>query len=678
MKKVLFAALALAVAMTGFAQRPVAKNEAKNISVTVQKPSDLRQVDGSAAQSMQFNMPEHMVKASRSLDDFSEYQTMTTYYDLQSNSAIGNRVAVWPDGTAAVTATWDYSGNVSFPDRGTGYNYYDGNDFGDEPAVRQEPMKSGWPSIASCGNGELLASHATGVNLYYRPTKGEGEWTLLKNWGADYGSPTWPRVICSGDNDQYIHVVMCKQVGNASPYDNHIYYTRSNDGGQTWSELVDFPGLDNDADGDYRNQLSADDYVMAANGNNVAVMFGGYTTEVFYMISHDNGETWERQIIAPYPILGEDGNPVHAIDFEDYPEGMTDSISTNDNSFSIAIDNNGVVHAAFGLFHWKVADSDSYTYWPVYGFGMVYWNSNYTNPQGGHEIPIFGTFEGDALHTEWQANGVGYTLMPDRIMELAETDGNEGNLRVFGLIDEDGDGYYGGYENATGATWHYRALGCATLPGVSVDDKGNVAIIYNVWSEVRVNAETNFSYRSAYVTLKDCGGQWFDDAINLSEDFIHNYDEVYSTTASPVAYDGTFWMIYFADDMQGLYLDKSDTYPSSNGGDITENYLYAVKVVPQFQGWGVEEHEAVNPMTATRVYPNPATDVLNIEVNASQNSEMNISVYNIMGQNVMSQNVNVTTGMNVRSISTSELNSGIYFVTVKANGFENTMKFIVK
>ena len=680
MKKVLFAALALAVAMTGFAQRPVAKNEAKNISVTVQKPSDLRQVDGSAAQSMQFNMPEHMVKASRSLDDFSEYQTMTTYYDLQSNSAIGNRVAVWPDGTAAVTATWDYSGNVSFPDRGTGYNYYDGNDFGDEPVVRQEPMKSGWPSIATCGDGELLASHATGVNLYYRPTKGEGDWELIFNWGNDFGAPTWPRVICSGPNDEYVHLVMCKQISLGDGYDNHIYYVRIVRAGDSWNvgELIDFPGLDNDADGDYRNQLSADDYVMAANGNNVAVMFGGYTTEVFYMISHDNGETWERQIIAPYPILGEDGNPVHAINFDDYPEGMTDSISTNDNSFSIAIDNNGVVHAAFGLFHWKVADSDSYTYWPVYGFGMVYWNSNYTNPQGGHEIPIFGTFEGDAAHTEWQANGVGYTLMPERIMELSEADGNEGNLRVFGLIDEDGDGYYGSYENSTGASWHYRSLGCATLPGVSVDDKGNVAIIYNVWSEVRVNAETNFSYRSAYVTLKDCGGQWFDDAINLSEDFIHNYDEVYSTTASPVAYDGTFWMIYFADDMQGLYLDKSDTYPSSNGGDITENYLYAVKVVPQFQGWGVEEHEAVNPMTATRVYPNPATDVLNIEVNASQNSEMNISVYNIMGQNVMSQNVNVTTGMNVRSISTSELNSGIYFVTVKANGFENTMKFIVK
>ena len=400
---------------------------------------------------------------------------------MQSNSALGNRIAVWPNGCASFVATWDHSQNTGFPDRGTGYNHYcpDTKGMGEEPEVRQEPVKSGWPSIAACGEGELLASHATGVNLYYRPTRGEGEWTLIYNWGNDYGAPTWPRVICSGANDEYVHLVMCKQISVGDGYDNHVYYVRLKHVGDEWeipSELNDFPGVDNDADGEYRNQLSADDYVMAANGDDVAVMFGGYTTELFYMISHDNGETWERQIIAPYPIMGADGNPVHAIAFEDYPEGMTDSIQTNDNSFSIAIDNNGVVHAACGLFHWKVADSDSYTYWPIYGFGIMYWNSNYTNPQGGHEIPIFGTFSGDANHPEWQANGLGYTLMPDRLMELAETDGNEANLRVLGHIDEDGDGYYGSYENATGATWHYRTLGCATMPGVSVDENGNICI----------------------------------------------------------------------------------------------------------------------------------------------------------------------------------------------------------
>ena len=162
---------------------------------------------------------------------------------------------------------------------------------------------------------------------------------------------------------------------------------------------------------------------------------------------------------------------------------------------------------------------------------------------------------------------------------------------------------------------------------------------------------------------------------------MHQYEEQYPSTACPNGHYNNFWVYYSGDDAQGLYLDISDSYPNSNGGILTENYIYAVKITPNMPGFnpgddGIEE--AVNPMTSTRIYPNPATDVLNIEVNASQASEMNISVYNIMGQNVMNQNVNINTGINRPSISTAELNSGIYFVTVKANGFENTMKFIVK
>ena len=667
MKKVLFVTLALAVAMTGFAQRNFS-----NATKTAEKPSALRVIDGSAMEGIQFDMPQHMVQVSRERE---EWGTMTTNYDLQSNSALGNRMTSWPDGSVANVATWDHSGNTSFPDRGAGYNFYDGSSFGDEPEVRQEPMKSGWPSIVACGDGELLASHATGVNLYYRPTKGEGEWTLLKNWGADYNSPTWPRVVCSGPNDEYIHVVMCKQISVGDSYDNHVYYTRSTDRGQTWSELIDLPLIDNTDDGEYRNQFSADDYVMAANGNNVAVLLSAYTTEVVYIISHDNGETWERQIVAPYPIADANGDPVHAVDFADYPEGMTDTISTSDNSHCIAIDNNGVVHVAFGLFHWRVTDDSHYTYYPAGYYGIVYWNSNYVNEQGGHEILPFGQSSIDAAHqAEWGSNHLGWTLHPDRIDELSQLDGNQGNLHIFGYIDEGGSGY----ENVTGATWHYRSLGLCTMPAISIDESGAMAIIYSVWSEIRVCGETGFSYRSAYVTLKDNGGTWFDDCINLSEDFVHEYEEQYPTWSAPKAYDGSFWVAYSGDENQGLYLDISDSYPNSNMGVLTENYIYAVKITPDLAGWGTEEKEAVNPMTSARVYPNPASDQLFIEVNASQHSEMSISVYNIMGQKVMDQNVTVSTGINRPSINVSNLTDGIYFVTVKANGFENTMKFIVK
>jgi hypothetical protein len=307
----------------------------------------------------------------------------------------------------------------------------------------------------------------------------------------------------------------------------------------------------------------------------------------------------------------------------------------------------------------------------------VYWNSNYTNEQGGHEIPIFGQFSGDAAHTEWMANGVGYTLIPERIDELQAAGNNQNNICVFGYVDENGNGQMD-YDNVTGATWHYRSLGLATMPSISVDNLGDLCIIYSVWSETRVNASTGFSFRSAYVAYKDYAGEWKldENGINLCEDFMHELDEAYPCVAATHGYNGQFWVMYSADEAQGLYLDISDTYPNSNGGALTENYQYAALVRPA--SLSVNEQEAVNPMTATRVYPNPASDVLNIEVNASQASEMSISVFNIMGQNVMNQNVNITTGMNLRPINISELNSGIYFVTVKANGFENTMKFIVK
>ena len=683
MKKVLFVSLAMAVATTGFAQR-ANFNIGKNVTGTAKHATE-RVIDNSAIQGIQFNMPQNMVNNSRSLDDFEEFQTMTTNYDLQSNSTLGNRIVTWADGSASFTATWDHTMNTSYPNRGTGYNFYSPDQsMGEEPEARQEPMKSGWPSIAACGDGEILASHATGTNIYYRPTKGEGEWQLLVN----FPEGTWPRVVCSGPNDQYIHVVFAEQISIADGYDNHVYYVRSTDGGQTWSEVIDFPGLDNTENGDYRNQLSADDYVMAANGNNVAVMFSSYTTEVFYMISHDNGATWERQIVAPYCVK-QNGNNVHAIDFADYPEGMADTLFTSDNSHTIAIDNNGTVHCAFGLFAWRPADADSYNYWRVYNHGIVYWNSNFTNEQGGHEIPLFGDWSGDAAMVaedpNWLLNGEGgiaNTLAIERLYNMIEAMGSD-NLNWFGYqVDENGDeDWTYDFILDVDPTWHYRTFGVSTMPGISVDQDCNVAIIYNTLSEVRHNnpgTGVDYALRNAWVTLKDHDGRWYEEAINLSEDFMHELDEVYFTTAANKAFNGEFWVMYNADEAQGTYLDISDTYPNSNAGHLTENYNYACKIVPAFAGWSINEQEAINPMTATRVYPNPATDVLNIEVNASQASEMSISVYNIMGQNVMNQNVNITTGMNTRSISTSELNSGIYFVTVKANGFENTMKFVVK
>ena len=661
MKKVLFLALILSVGMTAFAQRVNVKKTdvaKQGVLTKIQDPT------GNEAIEMSFEQVPSMPKASthRATRSFDEYSTMTTIYDKQSNGSIGNRIAVWPDGTAAIVATWSSDENP-YNTRGAGYNYFDGNDFGEQPNERVEPMKSGWPSICAAGDAEIMASHASGTNIYRREKKGNGEWELITN----LEKPQWPRVCASG-NGQYVHLIGAETYTddqNNSVY--HNWYSRSTDNGLTWSEPVTIPCLD---EAMYHNNIGADDYIMASNGDNIAILIGGMTYETFYVISHDNGETWEKQVVAHFPYG-------HGLDwYQTEITKETDSIWAQDNSQSIAIDNNGVVHVAFGLTRWAPAPESGFGYitiWP-YTDAIVYWNSEYVNEQGGHDIPMFGDWSGDANYQEWTTsdpthngtNGVSNTLMDERLIALAEADGNQ-HLHVFGWPDEDGDGVVDYTELWDGA-FTYVNYGIATTPAISIDQFGNMAIVYSVLSETR---HTDlFYYRSGYVTYRDSEGVWYDEAENLCGDFIHSYDEVYPTFANSNGCDGSFWIGYSADDTQGLILDDDD--PQS---DPTSNVIYAVKLtIPTWDNVS----EAVNPMTDVNVYPNPVQDQLNVKINASQASEMNISIYNITGQKVMESNTTVCTGINERQVNVSELNAGIYFVTVKANGFENTMKFVVK
>jgi len=85
-----------------------------------------------------------------------------TWYDLQSNATLGNRFQRWDDGTMAAVWTQGYNSPPGFPDRGTGYNYFDGTTWGSIPTPGQivEDVRSGWPSVAALGaNGEIVVSH---------------------------------------------------------------------------------------------------------------------------------------------------------------------------------------------------------------------------------------------------------------------------------------------------------------------------------------------------------------------------------------------------------------------------------------------------------------------------------------------------------------------------------------
>jgi hypothetical protein len=57
-------------------------------------------------------------------------------------------------------------------------------------------------------------------------------------------------------------------------------------------------------------------------------------------------------------------------------------------------------------------------------------------------------------------------------------------------------------------------------------------------------------------------------------------------------------------------------------------------------------------------------------------TEATVTFTNLAGQTVKVVNANLTTGEN--GVSINDLNSGVYFCTVSANGYSHTSKVVVK
>lgn len=73
--------------------------------------------------------------------------------------------------------------------------------------------------------------------------------------------------------------------------------------------------------------------------------------------------------------------------------------------------------------------------------------------------------------------------------------------------------------------------------------------------------------------------------------------------------------------------------------------------------------------TSVSMYPNPANDFVNIQIEGVAKVE----IYSLLGQKVLDQNINDT-----EMISISNLNSGVYLVKISQNGNTVTKRLIVK
>jgi hypothetical protein len=88
--------------------------------------------------------------------------------------------------------------------------------------------------------------------------------------------------------------------------------------------------------------------------------------------------------------------------------------------------------------------------------------------------------------------------------------------------------------------------------------------------------------------------------------------------------------------------------------------------------------KAIEPdqITDTRLYPNPAHDKAYLNLTTSSSSNITVSIYEITGQLLSEKKIQADKGSNQIELEASNLNKGLYFVTISNGTSKKTIRLI--
>jgi len=562
----------------------------------------------------------------------NEYIIGTTWYDFQSNASLNNRFYRYDDGRMVGVFTMGFESSA-FPDRGTGYNYYDGTEWGPEPTVRIEGIRTGWPSYAPLGtDGEIVLCHDYPNSLVYntRDAFGTGGWSEQTYLGTT-GPPAlaWPRMVTGGADMMGVHVL----ANSYDPYqgmDAAVVYSYSADGGESWDlENIFIDGMGPD---DYFD-LGADEYVFAyPQGSTMAFLLAGAWHDLFIMKSTDYGETWEKIVVweHPYP-------------FFDWNTTITDTFFCVDNSANLAIDANGKCHVVFGInrvMHLEVGTT--YNLFPFVD-GVGYWNEDmepFSSDVDALAPPQYGYANSEMVE---DVNYIGW---------MQDVDG-DGEVTLVGTTVDD--------------IYHYRQLGPSGMPTITVDEYGRRFVIFASTTETYFNDTYNYKHLWARAYANGSWGEFMD----LSSDITHIFDECIFPVLAHTSDDNIHY-IYQADITMGTAIDDDHAYQ--------ENIIYYSQLPKTDLLTGIDEQiTQQNNIRVEQNYPNPFSNQTNIKVSLENPGTLIIDVVNVTGQKVMRIDKGyLNAGTHYVQIDASNLDAGVYFYTVINGADKATRSMIVE
>lgn len=585
-------------------------------------------------------------KANKQNRSFLAEVIGSTYYQLQTNASICNRIVKSADGTISAIWTMDQNDDP-WPNRGTGYNYFDGNAWGTPPLVRVENVRTGFSNIGitSTGKEVIIGHEASKLHMSSRAAKGTGVWS---DTSLSPITDTWARMTIGGVDGQTVHVISQTAGSGTVPFHGQVgalAYSRSQDGGTTW-DLV--RSIIPEIDSSNYVGFGGDQYAIDAQDSTVAIVIGGFDTDLILLKSTNNGTSWIKTIVKQFAIPMYNGT---TMDTDINLDGTGDTLETNDASVAVLLDNQGKTHVWYGrMFVVEDPGATGLSYFP-YTDGLMYWNESYAT---------------------------------DSAKIIAGVQDLNANDSIDMYIDgtNNGMGYYG--------------VALSSQPSAGIDAAGNIYLsycsLYEGIDNTGAGALDNSSgphgaggknYRHIFITSSpDGGATWCNpkDITNPESPLEGNYDYlegVYGAMAKDV--DGFLYLITQEDGSpgQGLSKDASSVIIDPQTSGAANILYYKIPVADACGNVGI--HELNKNTINVSVYPNPATTSATLSFSTATKENVVVKIYNVTGQ-VIAEITNQTynAGTHNLNVDLAKYTSGIYFYTVKVGNTMNSGKMIVE
>ncbi len=213
----------------------------------------------------------------------------------------------------------------------------------------------------------------------------------------------------------------------------------------------------------------------------------------------------------------------------------------------------------------------------------------------------------------------------------------------------------------------YNAAGLKTL---DLKEEHNGSTWVNATQYLMTYNSSNMLTIEDYQTWDVINSIWENYSRNVYQYDIDNALENVTHYLMGMGWYPDYRNIYTYDVNGYLYSETYQDYLMSweNGN---RNFYYYENYVPSAISQ-TEKTDLIN------LYPNPAEDYFNLLLESEENEELNLGIYNCLGQLVKTNNIQVKSGKNSFQLSLDGVSTGSYFVQIASKDGMNTVPLQVR